>query len=133
MDLNEIDEPIRGVILRINKLGYKTTFSCAGYDYPNHIYDEKERDKRQISDPSTSPYISFKCTLENAWRLAGVIEYGWTIELSRKGREFILRYSTERVHEPKKEAWKYLREALTKLEEGGKNEKENKRRITIPL
>lgn len=120
MDLNEIDEPIRDVISRMNILGYKTTFSCAGYDYPNHILDEKKRDKKQISDPSGSPYVSFKCSLENAWRLAGVIEYGWTIELSRKCRVFILRYSTEAVYRPKKDAWKYLKEALTKLEEGEK-------------
>lgn len=121
MDLTEIDEPIRDVISRMNILGYKTTFSCAGYDYPNHILNKKERDKKQTLDPSVSPYVSFKCPLENAWRLAGVIEYGWTIELSRKGREFILMYSTEKVYEPKKEAWKYLREALTKLEEDKNN------------
>lgn len=120
MDLNEIDKPIRDVILRMNKLGYETTFSCAGYDYTNHILNKKERGKKQTSDPSSSPYVSFKCTLENAWRLAGVIEYGWTIELSRKGRVFILMYSTEKVYEPKKDAWKYLKEALTKLEEGKK-------------
>lgn len=127
MNLNEIDEPIRDIILQLNKLGYKTTFSCAGYNYPGHIADEIGKNYKLVPQP----YIVFKSSLKNARKLAEVLEYGWTIELSHYNTYF-LNYSCEefnhidgsvypeeehyeRNEKWRKESWRDLRKCLKRL------------------
>lgn len=109
-NLNEIDEPIKDIIIQMNKKGYKTLYSCAGYNYSGHIANEIGKHYKLVP----KPYIVFKSSLKNARKLREVLEYGWTIELSHYNTYF-LSYPSEKSEKSRKQSWGYLRKCLTKL------------------
>ena len=126
----EIDEPIRDIILQLNKLGYKTIYSCAGYNYPGHIRNSNT--KSVMWQPPSRPYIAFKLTSKNAQRIRKILKYGWTIKFIDHDR-YYLSYSNgksyrknvdsgfyreehfERNEKLRKESWGNLRKYLKKL------------------
>lgn len=109
-NLNEIDKPIKDVIIQMNKKGYKTFYSCAGYNYSGHIADKVEKHYKLCPQP----YIVFKSSLKSARKLAEVLEFGWRIELINYNR-YCLVYPSERDEKSRKESWKYIRKFLTKI------------------
>jgi hypothetical protein len=74
---NDIDKPIRKHILLMNKLGYKTYSSCAGFNYKGHqefYYPKKKKNiykydkvkfiELPIIQSHFIPMISFSCSDE---------------------------------------------------------------------
>lgn len=134
LDIEKIDEPIRDVVLKLNELGFKTTFSCAGFDYDGHKggLDDKGRFIFMI------PSISFKCSLKKIRLLLEALREsgcgGWKIELADFNQYELLygpaqSYSKESScpNEWKRDSWKELRKALWWLKFGLKEIKRRRK------
>ena len=111
MDLKDVDEPIRDIILQLNKLGYETNGSCAGYRYPGH------QDKTDKSKMFHDPYVIFYSTLTKAHRLDEELSnYFWDIYLFQGQSE--MRFNTKyggKGQKAKKKSWEGVRIALNNL------------------
>ena len=115
MDLKDVDEPIRDIILQLNKLGYETNGSCAGYRYPGH------QDKTDKSKIFQKPYVTFYSTLTKAYRLdEELLNYFWDIQLFQG--QFEMHFNTKyggNSQKAKKQSWEGVRIALNNLRKEG--------------
>lgn len=73
-DIPNIDAPIVDVLARMNGLGYRTRFSCCGYDYD-----------RQGTRDHTSAYIIFECSTAALHRLLAVFPRHWSLMRVKTG------------------------------------------------
>ena len=112
-EVEEIDEPIRDIILQLNKLGYETNGSCAGYRYPGH-QDLTDKNKREFWH---DPYVTFYSTLTKAYRLdEELLNYFWDIQLFQG--QFEMHFNTKyggNSQKAKKQSWEGVRIALKAL------------------
>ena len=114
MNLKDIDEPIRDIILQLNKLGYETNESCAGYRYPGH------QDKTDKSKMSFDPYICFYSTIEKAHKLDKELsKFSWEIQLLQG--QFEMHFNTKyggNSQKAKKKSWEGVKIALNNIRKG---------------
>jgi NADH:ubiquinone oxidoreductase subunit C len=113
--LGVLDEPIMDVLIRMNTLGYKTIYSCCGYDYP----DQGVKDH-------TCAYISFGCNFERLEKLHRFVSGYWLFQYYGKNLWHITNgcehsFSIEKERTPYqvglvKWCWPAIREALDRLE-----------------
>jgi len=113
MNLKEVDEPIWDIILQLNKLGYETNGSCAGYRYPGH-QDKTDKNKKEFW---YDPYVIFYSTLKKAHRLDEELSnYFWDIQLFQG--QFEMNFNTKHggnSQKAKKRSWEGVRIALNNI------------------
>lgn len=118
-----IDEPIRDVIVKMNKLGFKTASSCAGYYYADH-------------PANSAPFISFKSSLKKTKLLLESLREagagGWVINLGYFNKYHLV-FSPQATNSGtlskwRKNSWKELRKALWWVE-FGRQEMKRRRKI----
>ena len=71
------DSVIEPIILMMNAMGFHTIYSCAGFNYLNHVGERTDN----------QPYILFKCKENKLRKLLGILETKGTILLENKNFE----------------------------------------------
>ena len=102
-----IDAPIVPVLDQLNALGFETSWSCCGYDYPRQ--ENKTHDKA---------HVRVECSQASIDALLDVLERGWwQIEyLGNNMWAFWALYKLPVRPSTVKQRWKILKQALDKLE-----------------
>jgi hypothetical protein len=103
----EIDDPIIDIIILMNDLGFKTKYSCCGFDYPG-----------QQNKNHARPYIVFIASFDDVVALYGFLQgFWWTIEYEGTVEQ---RYEWRITRNSVSEqyvyvAWDYMRDKLNEM------------------
>lgn len=86
--IDSIDRPIRPLVIELNRIGLKTSFSCCGY-----TYDNQEEPKTH----EANPYVLFRVdsedvySVKNFFKLSSVVRgFNWALNICDNGYEWCL-------------------------------------------